>query len=131
MGWIDIKDKYPPEGLLVLVEMSGSSLDENGCMVVSDHSFELAAWVVPVGKTEGLWVFHGQEYNFPKVFAWMPLPKHFQPKEVFDQSEDMMEHPMFEDEPAWLYKGDCVYEQMTLEDFMEREASANGAEKNG
>lgn len=125
MGWIDIKDKYPPEGLLVLVEMSGSSLDKNGCMVVSDHSFELASWVVPVEKTEGLWVFHGQEYNFPKVFAWMPLPKHFQPNEVFDQDEDMMEHPMFEDDPEWLYKGDCVYEQMTLEDFMEMGASAN------
>ena len=125
MGWIDIKDKYPPEGLLVLVEMSGSSLDENGCMVVSDHSFELAAWVVPVGKTEGLWVFNGQEYNFPQVFAWMPLPKHFQPKEVFGQDEDMMEHPQFEAEPEWLYKGDCVYEQMSIEDFMEMEVSTD------
>ena len=29
-----------------------------------------------------------------------------------------MEHAMFEDEPEWLYKGDAVYEQMTLEDFL-------------
>ena len=30
----------------------------------------------------------------------------------------MMEHAMFEDDPEWLYKDDCVYEQMTLEDFL-------------
>ena len=127
MGWIDIKDKYPPEGLLVLVEMSGESTTKYGNVVISDHEFQLASWVVPVGQTEGEWVWHGGRdyYSLPQVFAWMPLPKHFQPKEIFDQDEDMMEHPMFEDDPEWLYKGDCVYEQMTLEDFMEMEASAN------
>jgi len=25
---------------------------------------------------------------------------------------------MFEDDPEWLYKDDCVYEQMTLEEFL-------------
>lgn len=27
-----------------------------------------------------------------------------------------MEHAMFEDDPEWLYKGDAVYKQMTLEE---------------
>ena len=31
----------------------------------------------------------------------------------------MMEHAMFEDDPDWLYKGDAVYEQMTLDEFLQ------------
>ena len=80
MGWIDLKDKYPPEGLLVLVEMSGRSLNENGCIVISDHSFNLASWIVPYGS-EGKWVFHGQDYSFPEVYAWMPLPEPYRESE--------------------------------------------------
>lgn len=124
MGWIDINDKYPPEGLLVLVEMSGRSLDKFGCTVIDDHAFNLASWVVPYGS-EGKWVFHGQDYSFPEVYAWIPLPKHFQPQEIFDQDDDLMEHAMFEDDPEWLYKGKYTYEQMSLEDFMGMEASAD------
>jgi hypothetical protein len=48
----------------------------------------------------------------------MPLPKHYAAQEVFEQEPDLLEHPMFEDDPEWLYKDDCVYEQMTLEEMM-------------
>lgn len=130
MGWIKPEDKMPPSGLLVLLEVSGYWTSN----LIADHSFELGCWIGnPDGNRKPFWVIHGAteycgkyyELDNPTVHAWMPLPKHFQPKEVFDQDEDMMEHPMFEDEPEWLYKDDCVYEQMSIEDFMEMEASAN------
>lgn len=31
---------------------------------------------------------------------------------------------MFENEPEWLYKGDCVYEQMTIEDWLRENGGA-------
>lgn len=123
MGWIKPEDKMPPKGLDVLLEVSGTWT----AGLIADHSFELGCWLVPDGKTEGRWFVHGAvEYcgNYhelidPTVHAWMPLPEHFQPQEIFGEpSDDLMEHSMFEEDPDWLYKGDCVYEQMTLEDFL-------------
>ena len=48
----------------------------------------------------------------------MPLPKHFQAQKHFTQEPDLMEHSLWEDDPEWLYKGDAVYEQMSIEDFL-------------
>ncbi len=137
MSWIPIEEKYPPQGLQVLVEASGYYGGSLG--VVADHSFYIGSWVVPEGE-EGDWVLwdnsncnvgpdSGHIFH-PKVHAWMPLPKHYQPNEMgFEQEPDLMEHAMFEDEPEWLYKGDAVYEQMTLEDFMkEAERGQNRTE---
>jgi hypothetical protein len=123
MGWIDLNDKYPPQGLQVLLEVSGRFAA--GYSLIADHSYYIGTWIVPSGKKEGHWIIYDScdEENVhivcPEVHAWMPLPKHFQPQETFGEPEDdLMEHAMFEDEPEWLYKGDCVYEQMTLEDFL-------------
>lgn len=123
MGWIPIEDRYPPEGLQVLIEVSGQFSAPYG--LVADHSFFIGSWIVPQGETEGIWLIDdssGKEnYHliYPTVHAWMPLPKHYQPQEMgFKQEPDLMEHAMFEDDPDWLYKGDCVYEQMSLEDFL-------------
>lgn len=119
MGWIDPKDKMPPEGLNVLVELSGSGLLD-GVRVVADHDFYTAAWIHPVGDENGFWNIDTKtDLWHPTIHAWMPLPKHFEQKELdYEPEEDMMEHAMFEDDPEWLYKGDAVYEQMTLEDFL-------------
>jgi hypothetical protein len=32
-----------------------------------------------------------------------------------------MEHSLWEEDPEWLYKGKYVYEQMTLEEMMNKE----------
>lgn len=122
MGWIKPEDKMPPAGLEVLLEVSGHWISG----LIADHSFELGSWIIPSGKTVGHWFIHGAteycgkyyELTDPTVHAWMPLPKHFEPQEIFDGEPDMMEHAMFEDDPEWLYKGDAVYEQMSLEDFL-------------
>lgn len=50
MGWIPIEDKYPPEGLQVLVEMSSRGIDKDRCQVMADHGFYIATWIVPEGK---------------------------------------------------------------------------------
>lgn len=117
MGWIDVNDKMPPQGLQVLLELSGHGRAEN-YSYHSNHDFFIGSWI------EGGWLVwdccEGDSHftNF-EVHAWMPLPKHFAKQEIFGTEEDDgFEHPMFEDEPEWLYKGDCVYEQMTIEDFM-------------
>ena len=119
MGWINPNDKMPPEGLQVLVELSGGGLSD-GVRVIADHDFYLASWIRPVGEDKGHWLIDtSTDFWHPKVHAWMPLPKHYQQKELgYEPEEDMMEHAMFEDDPEWLYKGDAVYEQMTLEDFL-------------
>ena len=124
MGWIRPEDMMPPSGLEVLLEVSGYWT----IGYLSDHAFKLGCWIGnPDGNREPFWLIHGaaeycgkyHELTNPTVHAWMPLPKHFQPQEHFSQEEDLMEHPMFEKEdPEWLYKGDCVYEQMSLEDFL-------------
>ena len=123
MGWIDINDKYPPQGLQVLLEVSGTF----GGGLLADHSFYIGSWIVPQGKTEGNWLIYDNcdsdlgdnHLAYPTVHAWMPLPEHFQPQEIFGEPEDdLMEHAMFEDDPEWLYKGDYKYEQMSLEDFL-------------
>ena len=47
------------------------------------------------------------------------MPKHYaQPEMGFEPEPDMMEHAMFEDDPEYLYKGDCVYEQMSLDEWI-------------
>ena len=118
MAWIDVNDKMPPEGLQVLVELSGRGLQE-GVQVMADHDFYLGTWIHPVGEETGHWLIDtSTDLWYPVVHAWMPLPKHYQQKESFEPEPDMMEHAMFEDDPEWLYKGDAVYEQMTLEEFM-------------
>lgn len=119
MGWIELSEKYPPQGLDVLVEISGNIYGANYAGVI-DHDFYIGTWLIPVGQSEGIWDIESEhEICNLRVHAWMPLPKHFQKKALFvDGEDDQMEHPMFEDEPEWLYKGDCVYEQMSLEDFL-------------
>lgn len=119
MGWIVPKDKMPPEGLQVLLEFSSMGTDEHGVTVYADHMFTVGCWILPVGETEGLWSIQTRsEFYDPTVHAWMPLPKHFEPQQMFHQEPDLMEHAMFEDDPDWLYKGDAVYEQMSFEDFL-------------
>lgn len=121
MGWIEPKDKMPPEGLQVLVELSGRSIDEHGVHLVSDHDFYIGTWIHPVGEEKGHWFIENQREIWAlNVHAWMPLPKHFQQKEqAYEPEPDMMEHAMFEDDPDWLYKDDAVYEQMTLDEFLQ------------
>lgn len=120
MGWIDASDKLPPEGLNVLVEASGYGRGTHGENIVADHDFFLGTWLHPVGEDEGEWFIDSEtHYYSTKVHAWMPLPKHYQQKERDeDPEEDMMEHALFEDDPDWLYKGEAVYEQMTLDEFL-------------
>ena len=126
MGWIDATKQLPPEGLTVLLEVSGHFAAPYG--LIADHDFYIGCWLVPQGQTEGKWLLtdghEDEDYHLysPTVHAWMPLPKHFQPAEKFDREEDMMEHAMFEDDPEWLYTGEYVYEQQTLEDYF----AANG-----
>lgn len=124
MGWIDINDRMPPEGLEVLLEVSG--LTTAPYNMVWDHGFCIGTWIVPERK-EGRWLLRdgieGDDYHIisPTVHAWMPLPKHYQPQEKFAQDDDLMEHAMFEDDPEWLYKDDAVYTKMTIEEFLEGE----------
>ena len=124
MGWIRPEDKMTPSGLQVLVEVSG--LYCGG--VVADHSFHIAVWIGnPDGEREPFWLIDGAYKGFdgnyyelsdPEIYAWMPLPKHFQKPKHFAMAADMMEHAMFEDDPDWLYKGKAVYEQRTIEDVL-------------
>lgn len=118
MGWIEPNDRMPPEGLSVLVEMSGRGTDDIGVQIVVDHDFYLASWIHPIGEEKGRWLIETtSNYWSTEIHAWMPLPKHYQQKELgFEPEPDMMEHAMFEDDPEWLYKADAVYEQMTLEE---------------
>lgn len=120
MGWIDIEKQMPPMGLRVLLELSGTCFGENGITLYADHSYHLGSWIVPSGEKDGEWLIDSSnEFTHPIVHAWMPLPRHYQQEEyAYAPEPDMMEHSMFEDDPDWLYKGDCVYEQMSLEDFM-------------
>lgn len=123
MGWIDATKQLPPKGLSVFLEVSGYY--SGGWGVVADHDFYIGSYNVPKGETEGQWLIydateidHGHIYQ-PTVHAWMPLPKHYAPKEKgFSQNPDLMEHAFFEDDPDYLYKGEYVYEQMTLEEFL-------------
>ena len=121
MGWIDPHDKMPPEGLQVLLELSGRSIDEHGVHLVSDHDFYLGSWIHPAREEKGHWLIECKNEIWAlRIHAWMPLPKHYQQKEMTYEPEedDLMEHAMFEDDPEWLYKGGAVYEQITLEDFL-------------
>ena len=120
MGWIDLKDKYPPQGLQVLLEVSGRCINEHGTILIADHGFHIGSWLVPVGKKEGCWLIESTDELYDvTVHAWMPLPEHFEHQEIFGEPEDdLMEHAQFEDDPEWLYKGKYTYEQMSMEDFM-------------
>lgn len=124
MGWIDVNDKMPPSGLEVLVEASGYITQS----IRADHSFFIGCFIKYDDDREPEWFLsyayhewkdHWVAFDNPTVHAWMPLPKHYQPQELFAQDEDLMEHAMFEDDPDWLYKDNAVYTQMTLEEFME------------
>ena len=124
MGWIEPSDKMPPEGLEVLLEVSGYC--KSNIAMLADHSYYLGSWIHPTGDEEGHWLIDSEHPPInPTVHAWMPLPKHFQPQEHFTQEDDLMEHAMFEDKPEWLYKGDAVYGQMTLEEFLNGDTRAN------
>ena len=119
MGWIDIEEQMPPEGLHVLVEASWSGTDEHGVTVMADHGFYIGTWVLPEGEEEIEWLLQTKcDIYYPTIHAWMPLPKHYQPQTIFTQEPDLMEHAMFDDDPEWLYKGDAVYEQMSIEEFL-------------
>ena len=117
MGWIEPNDRMPPEGLEVLLEISGQRIDEHDCVLYYDHSYVLGTWLLPVGEEKGRWLIHTEsellEYSLV-VHAWMPLPKHYAPREMFNQEPDLMEHAIFEEEPEWLYKGDAVFEQIEM-----------------
>jgi len=123
MGWIDIEDRMPPEGLQVLLEVSGMGTDEHKCTVYADHGFYIGCWIVSdMPDDNGHWLLNTKtDYYDPTIHAWMPLPKHYQPQTMFTQEPDLMEHAMFEDDPEWLYKGDAVYEQMSIEEFLQEE----------
>lgn len=118
MGWINPEDRMPPEGLHVLCEISCMGTDEHGVTVYADHDFFIGFYLTPEGE-EGRWFieYNGTFYD-PTVHAWMPLPKHYAPQEMFTQEPDLMEHSFFDDEPEWLYKDDAVYEQMSIEEFV-------------
>lgn len=119
VGWIDIEKQMPPEGLHCLLEVSGSCIGDHGESLLRDHSFCLGCWIIPQGETEIKWLLDiKHELYYPTIHAWMPLPKHYQPQEHFDQEPDLMEHSIFEDDPEYLYKGNYVYEQMSLDDFL-------------
>lgn len=56
MGWIDPKEKMPPSGLLVLLEVSGYWTSG----LLSDHDYELGCWLGnPDGNREPYWLIHG------------------------------------------------------------------------
>lgn len=121
MSWIDPKHTMPPEGLQVLLEVSGRFTGPVNLW--ADHDFYIGTWIVPDGGKAHWRINDASEGDdahimFPEVHAWMPLPRHYQPNEKFSQEPDLMEHAMFEDDPDWLYKGDAVYEQRTIEDFL-------------
>ena len=122
MGWIDCNDRLPPEGLNVLLEVSGPFAAPYG--LVADHDFYIGCWIIPHGETERVWLItdghEGMDYHLysPTVHAWMPLPRHFAQNERFRPEPDMMEHAMYEDDPPDLYKGNMVYEQMSLDEFL-------------
>ena len=124
MGWIRPEDRMPPSGLQVLVEASGSITGS----VIVDHAYFLATWIGnPDGGRKPFWLmeyaykdYDGRftEFDDPVIHAWMPLPKHYQKPKHVAMEADMMEHAMFEDDPDWLYKGDAVWEQRTIEDVL-------------
>ena len=121
MGWIDVNDRMPPQGLQVLLEVSGRF--SGPVNMFADHDFYIGSWLVP-DSGDPHWLIDDScpisdgHILFPTVHAWMPLPKHYQKQDRFTQEPDLMEHAMFEDDPDWLYKGDAVYEQMSLEEFL-------------
>lgn len=127
MGWIDVNEMLPPNGLNVLVEASGRFIGNGNYW--ADHQFFIGSYIVETGKEEGEWVLYDDTppvneldkpdhlYD-PTVHAWMPLPKHYQPQEMFHQEPDLMEHSFFDKDPEWLYSGKYTYEQMTLEEFL-------------
>lgn len=120
MGWIDMNDEKHrlPRGMSALLEVSGRLVGNGGQIYYADHDFYIGAWVQPHdGEVE--WVINSENTWLDiTVHAWMPLPKHYQPREKFGQESDLMEHPLFENDPKWLYRGDVVYEQMSIEDFL-------------
>lgn len=129
MGWIDINEMYPPKGLQVLLEVSGSGYAKAGYHFHSNHDFYIGSWIVPDGKTEGEWLIYDscddEDGHFAtfEVHAWMPLPKHYGVDTEWTNSheEDMMEHALFEDDPEWLYTGKYTYEQMSMEEFLKQD----------
>ena len=123
MGWISIEERMPPDELQVLLEVSGWF--SCGYGLVADHDFYLGSWIPGDENKEGEWLIYdscdedNHHFIHPKVHAWMPLPRHFEKNELFEQREDLMEHSMFDDEFEGLYEGKYVYEQMTLEEFLQ------------
>lgn len=121
MSWIPISEKLPPRGLDVLLEVSGRYSAPYS--IIADHSFFIGSLIKTEPEIEWLIWDSCDEDNhhilFPEVHAWMPLPRHYQQPETFEPSEDGMEHAMFEDDPDYLYKGSAVYEQMSIEEFLQ------------
>ena len=125
MAWITPDEMMPPEGLDVLLEVSGSIVGGT-CGMVADHDFFIGAWIVPNGgKTAPHWMIWAgcdgepEKVIYPTVHAWMPLPRHFEHKETFHQDDDLMEHSLFKsEEPEFLYKGKYQYEQMSIDELL-------------
>lgn len=118
MGWIDVNDKMPPEGLDVLLEVSGTY--DTKVAQFADCGFYIGAWIIENKSGQGEWLIwdncgegSGHLIN-PHVRAWMPLPDHYRPEAA--PGEDLKEHALFEDDPDWLYKGDAVYEQGNIDE---------------
>lgn len=140
MGWIRPEDRMPPSGLLVLIEASGYITNS----LIADHDYYLATWIDnPDGGRDPFWLVHGSSEDYlghlvrfedPEVHAWMPLPKHYQKPRHTAAPANMMEYPMFESSPDWLYKGEAVWEQRTIEDVladMERGDLDGSSKKDG
>lgn len=126
MSWIPIEDKLPPRGLTVLLEASGSYTGPG--TQLADHDFFIGSRLSPKGGHDQWLIYDncgddGHHLIYPKVHAWMPLPKHYELRENFSQDPDLMEHAMFEKDPEWLYKGDAVWEgqQMSIEEYLQQE----------
>lgn len=120
MAWIPIEERMPPEGLQVLMEVSGPCIDEHGCTLQCDHGYVIGCWIIPQGEEEVEWLLNTRnEIYCPEIHAWMPLPKHYQPQKLFSQEPDLMEHSILRDDDPEMYTGKYVYEQMSIEEFLE------------
>lgn len=122
MAWISTSDKLPPRGLEVLLEVSGNISAPYS--LIADHAFYIGSLIKNTEEDGQQWLIYDscdeENYHliYPKVHAWMPLPRHYEPPENFKTEEDLLEHAMFEKDPDYLYKGDAVYEQITIEEVL-------------
>ena len=73
MGWIKPEDMMPPQGLQVLLELSGHGRADH-YSYHSNHDFFIGSWI------EGGWLIWDccegdSHFSSIEVHAWMPLPR--------------------------------------------------------